>query len=64
MERTAFVKNVKLIETEVEEEELVLLKEHAKINTKFVVDPENVNYLPVNRTILILTTKKIFLLKP
>ena len=58
MERTAFVKNVKLIETEVEEEELVLLKEHAKINTKFVVHPENVNYLPVNRTILILTTKK------
>ena len=35
MERTAFVKNVKLIETEEEEEELVLLKEHAKINIKF-----------------------------
>ena len=48
VEGMAFAKNVKLTETGMEEEELDLPKERVKINLKFVVQAENVNYLHVN----------------
>ena len=50
VERMDFVKNVKLIKTEQEEEGQDIPKERVKMNPKYVVHQENVNYLHVNIT--------------